>query len=61
MDVVSLTRKLLTFNTVNPPGNEAGISKFVGEILCGNGFNVKYPEFAENRWNQIDFFCGGRT
>jgi succinyl-diaminopimelate desuccinylase len=40
MDVISLTRKLLSFNTINPPGNEEEIAKFVGGILAGHGFKI---------------------
>lgn len=53
MDVVSLTRKLLSFNTINPPGNEAGIALFTGRLLADNGFDVEYHEFAENRLHLV--------
>ncbi len=49
MDVISLTQALISFNTINPPGNELAIAEFVGKLLNENGFNVKYPLFAENR------------
>ena len=53
MDVISLTRKLLSFNTVNPPGNEGKIAKFVGGILAGHGFKIEYPVFEDNRLHLI--------
>ena len=53
MDVISLTRKLLSFNTVNPPGNEEKIAKFVGGILAGHGFKIEYPVFEDNRLHLI--------
>jgi succinyl-diaminopimelate desuccinylase len=53
MDVISLTRKLLSFNTVNPPGNEEEIAKFVGGILVGHGFKIEYPVFEGNRLHLI--------
>ncbi len=53
MDVVTLTRKLLSFNTINPPGNEAEIALFAGNLLEENGFRVSYFSFAENRLNLI--------
>lgn len=49
MDAVSLTKKLVEFNTINPPGNEAPIADFVGDLLSTNGFTVHYPGFGENR------------
>jgi acetylornithine deacetylase/succinyl-diaminopimelate desuccinylase-like protein len=52
MDVISLTRKLLSFNTVNPPGNKEEITKFVGGILAGHG-GPGQPEMA----HQPDEFC----
>jgi len=53
MDVISLTRKLLSFNTINPPGNESEIALFLGDLLKANGFNVSYPLFRKNRMNLI--------
>jgi succinyl-diaminopimelate desuccinylase len=53
MDVISLTRELISFNTINPPGDEALAARFVGKILADNGFNVTYPEFRENRLHMI--------
>jgi succinyl-diaminopimelate desuccinylase len=49
MDAVSLTKKLVEFNTINPPGNEAPMADFVGNLLSANGFTVHYPGFGENR------------
>lgn len=48
-DVISLTRKLLSYNTVNPPGNEREIAEFTGEILLQHGFHVEYIPYGENR------------
>lgn len=53
LDVISLTRKLIQFNTVNPPGNESVIARFVGKLLSENGFKVDYPVFAENRLHVV--------
>lgn len=49
MDVVSLTRKLVSFNTVNPPGNEEDIARFAGNLLSDHGFSVEYLPYAKNR------------
>jgi succinyl-diaminopimelate desuccinylase len=53
MDLISLTRKLLSFNNINPPGNEEEIARFVGDLLSQNGFNVKLPEFEKGRLHLI--------
>jgi succinyl-diaminopimelate desuccinylase len=49
MDVIALTRELLSFNNINPPGNEEKIARFAGKILSENGFLVEYPIFDEGR------------
>jgi succinyl-diaminopimelate desuccinylase len=53
MDIISLTRKLLSFNNINPPGNEGEIAKFVGELLNTHGFRTDYFDFEENRLHLI--------
>ena len=53
IDVIRLTRKLISFNTVNPPGDEMGIAKYVGRLLVENGFDVKYPIYKKNRLHLI--------
>ena len=40
MDVIQLTKKLIQFNTVNPPGREAEIANFIGNILLENGLKA---------------------
>ncbi len=52
-DVISLTRKLISFNTINPEGNEQEIAIFVGKLLSGNGFAVNYHQLAKNRLTLI--------
>lgn len=53
MDVIQLTKKLIQFNTVNPPGREAEIANFIGNILLENGFDIDYPIHATDRLNLI--------
>lgn len=53
MNVIQLTQKLIKFNTVNPPGNEAEIAQYIGEILAKNGFDIDYPVHCANRLNMI--------
>ena len=52
-NVISLTQKLITFNTINPPGNEMELAKYVGNLLSENGFDVEYILFEKNRLHVI--------
>ena len=52
-NVITLTQKLITMNTVNPPGNELEAAKYVGELLKANGFDVAYPVFENGRLHVI--------
>lgn len=53
MDVISLTQELIKINTVNPPGNEEELARYIGDILADNGFFVDYPKYSENRLNLV--------
>ena len=53
MDVISLTRDLLSFNNINPPGNEEAIARFTGKILEDNGFSTEYYIFNEGRLHLV--------
>jgi succinyl-diaminopimelate desuccinylase len=53
MDVISLTRKLLSFNNINPPGNEREIAEFTGNLLSGYGFHTEYYVYGEDRLHLI--------
>ena len=53
MDVISLTRELLKFDNINPPGSEEGIARFVGKILTDNGFRTEFHIFDEGRLHLI--------
>jgi len=50
---LSLTRKLIAFNTINPPGNERECALFIGRLLENGGFNVDYHDFADGRTSLI--------
>ncbi|MBW2066037.1 MAG: M20 family metallopeptidase [Deltaproteobacteria bacterium] len=52
-DPVSLTRKLISFNTMNPPGFERDCAEFLGELLEGGGYEVSYYEFEEGRTSLV--------
>jgi succinyl-diaminopimelate desuccinylase len=53
MDVISLTKKFIAYDTINPPGNEAPMAVFAGDILSDNGFTVAYYDFGDNRKHLI--------
>ena len=50
---IALTRSLLRFDTVNPPGRERDCARHLGALLEGWGFNVAYHEYAEERTSVI--------
>ncbi len=52
-DLISLTRKLLSFDTVNPPGNEKPAALIAGKLLEENGFYVRYIPFETDRLQMI--------
>src|SRR5437870_2227111 len=52
-DAVALTRSLLGFDTVNPPGRERDCARHLGALLEGWGFGVAYHEFADGRTSVI--------
>ncbi len=53
MDVISLTKELIQYNTINPPGNEEEIAEYVGNILTSHDFRVVYPKYSEGRLHVI--------
>lgn len=53
IDLISLTRELISFNTVDPPGNESEIARTLGLVLAENGFKVSLPEYDENRLHLV--------
>ena len=48
-DPIELTRTLVGFDTINPPGNERPCAEHLGGLLDDGGFSVSYHEFAEHR------------
>lgn len=53
LDVIALTQKLLSFNTINPPGEERDCAHFLGDLLKRHGFQVTYHEFDDKRTSLI--------
>src|SRR5437660_11636067 len=52
-DAIVLTRSLLRFETVNPPGRERDCARHAGALLADWGFHVEYHEYAEARTSGI--------
>ena len=52
-DAVSLTRDLLRFDTVNPPGRERDCAHRAGSLLEEWGFSVQFSEYEEGRTSVI--------
>lgn len=58
-DAVTLTRDLIRFDTVNPPGNERPCAEHLGKLLQSAGFAVSYHELAPGRASLIARAGGG--
>jgi succinyl-diaminopimelate desuccinylase len=52
-DAVALTRDLVRFDTVNPPGRERDCARFAGAMLEQWGYHVWYHEYADARTSVI--------
>jgi len=50
---LSLTRKLISFETINPPGQERACAQYLGKLLEDGGFKVAYYEFDKGRTSLI--------
>jgi succinyl-diaminopimelate desuccinylase len=53
MDAVSLTKDLLHFDTVNPPGRERDCARHAGKLLQDWGYTVEYHEYEDSRTSVI--------
>ncbi len=52
-DAIALTRDLLHFDTVNPPGRERDCAKHAGALLQEWGYSVEYHEYEDARTSVI--------
>jgi succinyl-diaminopimelate desuccinylase len=52
-DAVSLTKSLLRFDTVNPPGRERDCARHAGALLKEWGLRVEYHEYEHSRTSVI--------
>ncbi|MBZ4021929.1 hypothetical protein CKO11_05575 [Rhodobacter sp. TJ_12] len=53
LDVVDLTRRLVAFDTVNPPGREADVMAFCADLLRDAGFDCQLTPFGAGRRNLL--------
>jgi succinyl-diaminopimelate desuccinylase len=49
LSALDLARRLLAFDTINPPGNESEPARLLGDLLSAAGFLTRYFEFAPGR------------
>jgi succinyl-diaminopimelate desuccinylase len=49
LSAIELTRKLIGFKTINPPGDETGCIEFLADLLSGGGFKTRLYHFAPGR------------
>jgi succinyl-diaminopimelate desuccinylase len=52
-DAVSLTRSLLAYDTINPPGRERDCARHAGALLEEWGFRVAYHEYEPGRTSLV--------
>lgn len=57
---LALTRELLHYNTINPPGAERACARHLGKLLEDAGFRVGYHEFADTRTSVVAEIGGGK-
>ena len=60
-DPVSLTKTLLRFETVNPPGRERDCARYAGAMLEQWGYAVEYFDFQEGRTSLVARAGGSDT
>ena len=52
-DAIALTKSLLRFDTINPPGRERDCARFAGAMLQEWGFDVEFFEYSEERTSVV--------
>ena len=53
VDAVELTRSLIRYETINPPGDERPCAEYLGAMLEAAGYAIRYYPMGENRANLI--------
>ncbi|HJR36032.1 MAG TPA: hypothetical protein VJ817_13840, partial [Gemmatimonadales bacterium] len=49
LSALELARRLLAFDTINPPGREAEPAQLLGGLLSAAGYQTRYFEFSPGR------------
>lgn len=52
-DALELTRRLIGFDTINPPGQEGRCVEYIAGLLSAAGFETRYHALAEDRPNLV--------
>src|SRR5437764_14210487 len=52
-DAISLTRSLLAYDTINPPGREQDCARHAGALLGEWGFSVAYHDYEPGRTSVV--------
>jgi succinyl-diaminopimelate desuccinylase len=58
LDPIELTRALVSFDTINPPGDEEASARYLAKILAAAGFEVNLQRFGERRFNLVAKVAG---
>lgn len=58
--LIEITKKLISFKTVNPPGNESNCTPYLKKLLTRSGFNVKVFTKKKSRANVIGEIGNGK-
>jgi len=53
LNALSLTRKLIGFNTINPPGQERDCAAYLGRLLEDGGVDTQFYEFGNGRTSLV--------
>ena len=53
LDVIGLTRELVQFNTINPPGREESCARYLAGLLEAGGLSVELTGFGPGRTNLV--------
>ncbi|WP_375412099.1 M20 family metallopeptidase [uncultured Bradyrhizobium sp.] len=53
IDPIELSRELIAFNTINPPGNELSCIRHLEKILSDSGLETSLQNFAPDRANLV--------
>lgn len=59
VDPVTLTQRLVRFDTINPTSPELDCARFLAELLEDGGFRVRLHEFAPARASLVATMPGG--